>query len=103
MTYRVWSDKNATEALQVGNAVGACQEDSLIMLVDPSTAYDRQAETILHEALHAVWTQTYMDIVYPDGDADSEGEKMISELAPRVLSLLRDNSWLVRFLLEEKK
>lgn len=53
-----------------------------------------ERDTVLHEALHAVWTQTALDRKY---DEEAE-EEAIWQLSPRILALLRDNPELVEYL-----
>lgn len=98
--YRVQSDKKSTEILSVANASGACRQDELIIDVEPKNAPGVQVETLFHEAFHAIWSQTYLDYDYPDGAADSVGEKMIAELSPRIVAFLRDNPWFVKKIQE---
>jgi hypothetical protein len=93
--YDVRYDK---EAMRAVSANGICLEDQLVIMLAPDNAMHREQETLLHECLHAVWGQTFMDVKYPDEESDSEGEAIIRELAPRILALLRDNPKLVEFL-----
>lgn len=96
-------EKMTTDLVQASNAVGACLEVESKIIYDPGQSQGQVRDTILHELLHAVWGQTYMDKKYDDNAPDSEGELMIHELAPRILALLRDNPALVKFLTEGDK
>jgi hypothetical protein len=97
-TFEVRYDK---EAMEAAGANGACMEDLCTILLAPGNDWLVERETILHEALHAVWGQTYLDTKIPDDAADSEGEAIIRELAPRILALLRDNPQFVAYLTEK--
>lgn len=90
-------------ACDTAGVVGACLEDEARIILDPQQAKTQQRETLLHETLHGVWGQTWMDNPYPDGDSKGEGELMVKELASRFLLLLRDNPRLIAFLTEEDK
>ena len=98
--YRIRSNQETREALAVANANGAHLGDDALILIDPVLDSEVQVDTLFHESLHAIWRQSgFLSIEYPDIGQDSVGEKLIQEITPRVISLLRDNSWFVRFVL----
>lgn len=90
------------EACVAASARGACMEDSLVIILDPALPASHQKETALHEVIHAVWGQTWMDTTIPDADPKSDGEQIIAELGPRLLSLLQDNPKFVTWLTEKE-
>lgn len=76
---------------------GAHMEDSRVILIDPTFHVSTIRDTLLHEATHALWTQTTLDRTY----TEEQEEHIIWALTPRLLGLLRDNPLLVRFLTEK--
>ena len=89
------------QTMAAAGANGACMEDSQLILLAPNNGIGVERETLLHECLHAVWSQTFLDKKYPDDTANSPGEVIISELAPRLFALMRDNPRLVRYLCQK--
>ena len=83
---------------QAAGILGACGSDDTEIIYDPAQAGSILRETLLHEALHAVFSQTELDRVY----SDEEEERIVWSLAPRLLSLLRDNPRFVEWLKEEE-
>lgn len=86
---------------QSSGADGATMESDELIILDNDIQGNYEKEVLLHEAMHAMWGQTSLDRDYPDGPPDSEGEKIIFTLAPRILALLRDNPELVKWLTEK--
>ena len=62
----------------------------LTITLDPSQADSQVAETLLHELLHACADAAGLD--------EDDEERTVNAIAPRLLSVLRDNPQLVRFL-----
>lgn len=93
--------KYDTEAMTAASANGVWMEDLATILLQTGNDKNVERETLLHECLHALWSQTLLDKQYPDEAADSPGEEIIAVLAPRLLALLRSNPKLVRFLTED--
>lgn len=87
------------DAMTAASANGAYMGDLSTVMMAPNNSDDVTRDTLLHELLHAIWNQTVLVKKYNDADADSEGELIIAELAPRILELLRRNPDLVRYLL----
>lgn len=85
---------------ELAGAAGGCISDSERIVYDPVGGPVVVREVVLHELLHAIWSQTYLKRKFPDDGTDSKGEAIIGELAPRLLSLLRDNPKLVAWLTE---
>lgn len=96
-----WKLRYDNEATAASGTTGATMADQLTVIVQSKASGNAKQvvqDTVLHEVLHAIWAQTYLKTDYPDSGNDSVGEKMISELSPHILALLRDNPKLVRFL-----
>jgi hypothetical protein len=74
--------------------VGLCNTDTLHLYLDGGLPYGVEAETLLHETLHAMWAQTNLQKRF----TDKQQEAVVWALAPRLLSLLRDNPELVKWL-----
>jgi hypothetical protein len=98
--YDVVMDMVACGAL---GATGATANDDLRIYMDDRRPPGVLRDTLLHECLHTIWKQTYLVKEYDDESSDSAGERIINELAPRLLLLLRDNPRLVTFLLESDR
>ncbi len=72
---------------------GNCTGDFSTILLAAEQTEDKKTDTLLHEALHALFGQGL-------GEQLKEYDKTLEEtlcgfLAPRLLGLLRDNPWLV--------
>src|SRR5437868_6783998 len=90
-TYKVLFDETLEEL--TGNE-GNTSTSQQIIIVDSSKALDRQADTLFHEASHGIWNQTVLGNKF---DSDQE-ELVISQMTPRYVALLRDNPWLLKFI-----
>ncbi len=91
--YRIHYDDNLSKA---ANVLGVCQSDDNIIIIDPTSARMVQKETLLHEAMHAMWNQTALDGIY----SDEQEEQVVFTLTPRIVALLRDNPAFVKELME---
>lgn len=80
------------------SVLGAAMTDELRILLDPDSAPMVQWETLFHESLHAIWSQTHLESKL----SNAEQEEIIYTLTPRIISLLRDNPRLVAGILEVK-
>ena len=94
--YEVRYDDNLSASASV---LGLCMADSLIILLDPTSAPAIMHETLLHEVLHAAWTQTALDGIY----TDEQEEQIIFTLTPRIVAFLKDNPHYVEGLYERRK
>jgi hypothetical protein len=93
------------EAMIAGGACGAFLGDEGKILFDPRQARDQLRDTLLHEGIHAAFAQTNIKATTfkdaaGDGDVDKEEERVVASLSPRILSIVRDNPWLVDLMLE---
>jgi hypothetical protein len=96
--FRLWWNNEAATGADVA---GAMMEQALVILIDPKLQRSQQRATLLHECLHAVWSQTWMDKKYPDEDPGGPGERIIHCLTEPLLNLLRENPELLEFLTKE--
>ena len=92
-TYSIVMDRVLVHAVDSG-ANGTTSPELQRISVDPDRGRDAVAKTVLHEVLHAVWT-----------NAGDRGDKVDEETAIRTLSagllgVLRDNPALVAYLTE---
>jgi hypothetical protein len=76
------------------NAYGLTLERALRILIAGDCHRSQDRETLLHELLHAAWTNTALD---QDHDAEAQ-ERIVASLAPWLLGTLRDNPALVGYL-----
>lgn len=74
----------------VGKYDGVAQTITL----DPTLRFDGVRDTLLHELLHALLVPLELD--------DKEEERIIQQLSPALLDLLRRNPKLARYLLAER-
>lgn len=86
------------DAANAAGANGIWLSDTATIVLQEGNHPLVERDVVLHECLHAVWTQTPLDTEFPDEAADSPGERIIACLAPRLLHLLRANPALVRYL-----
>ena len=87
------------EAMRVAGGNGAYNPDMSTIVLQDNNSLDVERDTVLHELLHAIWQMTNLTKRYPDQEEDSDGEKIIMDLSPRILELLQRNPALVRYLL----
>ena len=90
--YEVTFDPTLGEV--TGNA-GNTSSTLGVILIDSSQSADMQADTLLHEGLHAGWNQT---LLKRSIDPDKE-EDIIWQMTPRILAMLRDNPWFTAVIL----
>ncbi len=76
---------------------GATGADTQSILVDDQLGSTVERETVLHEVLHAVWTQTLLDLTLDD----NQEEQVIWSLSPRLLDVIRSNRSLIYWLMSD--
>ena len=81
------------------NQVGRYCGDENIIRYDETQAVTQLMDTVIHESLHGVWAQTTLDFLHDDDAPDSEGERIIASLSPRLLEFFMDNKELLRWLI----
>lgn len=90
--YRIRSTGKRT-LLKLQGLMGQTDSRSNEIHVSPQQSDDQQADTLLHEILHAAYDQTSLRHL------DAEGEEaVVSALAPILLGVLRNNPDVVRVL-----
>ena len=72
--------------LQTGN-MGNCVTDAQQIIFDAGLTDQAERDTVLHEALHAVWSQTGLQKAF----TEEQQEDVIWQLTPRLFALLKDN------------
>lgn len=70
-----------------GKPNGYCDKDQAQVCIAARGRRSKLQEWTIHEFLHAIW---------PDGDENEE--RHVTELAPRLLQLIKDNPELVGYL-----
>lgn len=80
------------------DAVGLTGPETQRILLDPKLGPDVERETVLHECLHGVFFQAGLRL--EPWHRDKVEEKIIWSIAPRILSLLKDNGELLEYLTE---
>lgn len=84
--YRVRTGSKARKRLSRRDASGLAHHSRLRIDIHQRCADTVQAETLLHEVLHAAWDQTPLRSF----DSDVE-ESVVAGLSPILFSVLRDN------------
>ena len=79
-------------------AAGATNQDMTTILISPTNTRQTRQETLVHEALHAMWKQTPLRVTHPDEEADSPGEKIIQTISPLIYAFIRDNPEVIEWL-----
>lgn len=64
----------------------------LVIAIDGATPFTQEADTVLHECIHAMLSSTTLE--------EAIEEQVASALAPALLSCLRDNPDLVKYILQ---
>ena len=72
---------------------GETDERRLRITLAPWVGPGQARDTLLHEVLHAIWSQTALD------QDEDEQERIVRSFTPWLLQVLRDNPELVEFLL----
>jgi hypothetical protein len=96
--YSVSFDAEATARTcreQSTDLLGHTNHRNLRIMIDPDQAPSQQRDTMLHEALHAVFEVAAVQF------SSEKEESCIRSLTPALLDLLRRNPKLVRFLLDD--
>ena len=83
-------------ACQAANVTGQYLDDDHTIMYDEQRPFQVQVDTLVHELLHVVWSQSGANALIDSIDANSDGEKLIRMITPRVISLLKDNPWLIK-------
>jgi hypothetical protein len=91
-TMLVAGDPNSFDAL------GHCQRDMLTITVRGNLPGDKLREVLLHEVLHAIVGSSRMALWESD-----EEERIVAQLSPVLLNVLRTNPDLARFLLADQE
>lgn len=80
-------------ARDTGNSANCISDDQLI-LFDPNLSDQGLREVLLHEVLHGIWAQTGLSKRHDE----AAEEEIVWTLAPRLLSVLRDNPKFFRWV-----
>jgi hypothetical protein len=83
-------------ACQAANVTGQFINDDLAIMYDPQRPAQIMVDTMVHELLHVIWEQSGANQIVDSVEGNSDGEKLIRKITPRLISLLRANPWLVR-------
>jgi hypothetical protein len=83
-------------ACVAANVTGQFINDDLAIMYDDKRPLQIMVDTLVHELLHVIWEQSGANQLVNSVEADSDGEKLIRKITPRLISLLRSNPWLVR-------
>lgn len=94
--YEVYYDENLRVSAGV---LGACNTDQQKILMDPTQGGEVFWETLLHEMLHAAWTQTALDKTY----TGEQEEEIIFTMSPRLVAILKDNPVVVRGITRKRR
>lgn len=95
-TFKVRSDRDATQLLIEQSRAGSASGDWLSINVRNDLPPETTAETLLHEVLHMALYAAGTEL-----DTDEE-EKVVRPLSMMLFRVLRDNPQLVEFLTEKK-
>lgn len=80
--------------------VGHHDANALVLTVDPDLPHSQQADTVLHEVMHAVLYSVDVDRVLVNHEAGLD-EHLICAVTPILLDTLRRNPDLVAFLITD--
>jgi hypothetical protein len=95
----IWGEEDGEEnkigAQMAGKSNHSTQE--IVVRGEPAVSHDSERDTLLHEALHAVFALTNLD----QEMSDHKQELMVSRLTPAILLLMKDNPEFISYLMEE--
>jgi hypothetical protein len=81
-------------------AVGLTGPETQYILLDPKLGPDVERETVLHEAMHAIYFQSGLRL--QSWHKDKVEEQLIWAMAKGVIELLRNNPEMVEYILESQ-
>lgn len=93
--------KADSAACKAGGVTGQALIDDFYVIYDDHRPGEVLKDSILHELVHVIWSETSLCLRFPDAGNESDGEHIIRDLTPRLLALLRDNPRLVQYLTEK--
>ena len=82
---------------EIEGASGLYDGDKQTIDILSTCGYDQQRETLLHESLHAMLAYTHLDALL-DEQNEGASEHLVSALAPIMLSWIRENPRIMRYL-----
>lgn len=77
---------------EAANCLGRCDLRELRIRVRTDMPQPMQAEILVHEIMHAIWSHAYID------DVPKKEETIVSMLAMGFAQVLRDNPHVVKFI-----
>lgn len=90
----LYTIKWGSKAVRKRGRVGEHEAETLTISIGDRVEGSQRADTLLHEILHAILSQTALDHEL-DHDA---AESLVLRLTPLLLSVIHDNPDLVRYL-----
>jgi hypothetical protein len=97
-TYTIFWDQESWQAHHDADDYGHTSHKSLIICINPNQALDQKADTLLHEILHCC-IASVGNLSNYDKVPNLE-EHIVTTTAPWLLGILRDNTEVLRYLLE---
>jgi hypothetical protein len=90
---------NASQAAEGQHLFGRYDPATNVVTIAPGLQADAEADTLLHELLHAIIAATGLTAVDGPLEESSASEAVIAALTPAMIDLLRRNRALVEYLL----
>ncbi len=87
-----WKVKLDESVASEGGVYGSTHHGTQVIYLDPTNTEQKMEETLLHEAMHAIFWQTGLGKRYNDVKVE---EEIISALATGVYQLLKDNKFVI--------
>jgi hypothetical protein len=84
------------KAASASEKFGECDRNYAIIRVSPEYGEVQTARTLLHEVLHAIWTNANL----PSGEGTSDEEAIVTVMSNHLAQIWRDNPEFVAFLTE---
>lgn len=76
---------------------GECQKHRNQILIAPNLNKSVEKETVIHEMLHAIWSEYSLDNFFPE----EQEEVLVTTLAKGIHSVLENNPKLMNYLKEK--
>lgn len=96
----IWGEEGSEE-LKVGEqAMGYTNSvmQEIVARAEPACGFDQARDTLLHEALHAIFALQGLENVY----TDAQVEDLICRISPALLDMMKKNPDMVEYLLEDR-
>lgn len=88
----IWTIQDSKDLAYEGQCYGSTHGYTQKIFLDPGQTDEKKRQTVIHEAMHAIWWQTGLGVRYKN-TKDLE-EEVISAISMGLYQVLKDNDLL---------